>query len=127
MPLVRIEIIKVQSKNYKTTLLQSVHDGLVNALSIPDDDRIQRLYEIDNDCFELNDYKTEKFTLIELTFLPGRSKEMKRNVIKEITRLLSERLEIKPADVFITINEPPLDNWGVRGDQASELGLQYKK
>lgn len=127
MPLVRIEILEGKSKDYKTTLLQSVHDGLVNALSIPDDDRIQRLYEIDNDCFELNDYKTDKFTLIELTFLPGRSKEMKRNVIKEITRLLGERLEIKPADVLITINEPPLDNWGVRGDQASELGLQYKK
>lgn len=44
MPLVKIEILKGHSKDYKTMLLQSVHDGLVNALSIPDDDRNQRLY-----------------------------------------------------------------------------------
>ncbi len=52
---------------------------------------------------------------------------MKRDAIKEITRLLGERLEIQPTDVLITINEPTLDNWGVRGEQASELGLKYKK
>jgi len=46
MPLVKIEIIKGQSKEYKNTLLQSVHDGLVNALSIHDHDRNQRLYEL---------------------------------------------------------------------------------
>jgi len=52
MPLVRIEIIKGQSQEYKTTLLQSIHDGLVSGLSIPDDDRNQRLYELDECCYE---------------------------------------------------------------------------
>lgn len=127
MPLVRIEIIKGQSKEYKTTLLQSVHDGLVHALSIPDDDRNQRLYELDECCFERSPGKTEKFTLIELTFFPGRSTKMKKDAIVEITRLLGERLQIAPPDVLITINEPPLENWGLRGIPASEMGLQYKK
>jgi len=127
MPLVRIEIIKGQSKEYKATLLQSVHDGLVNALSIPDDDRNQRLYELDECFYERSPGKTEKFTLIELTLFPGRSTEMKKDTIAEITRLLGERLQIAPPDVFIIINEPPLENWGMRGIQASEMGLQYKK
>ena len=127
MPLVKIEIIKGQSKEYKTTLLQSVHDGLVNALSIPDDDRNQRLYELEEYCFERSSEKTEKFTLIELTLFPGRSIDMKNNAISEVTRLLCERLQISPPDVFIIINEPPLENWGFRGKQASEMGLQYKK
>lgn len=129
MPLVRIEILKGHSKDYKTTLLQSVHEGLVNALSIPDDDRNQRLYELDDYCFERspNSGKTEKFTLIELTLFPGRSTKLKKDAISEITRLLGERLQITPPDVFIIINEPPLENWGIRGNQASEMGLQYKK
>ena len=127
MPLVRIEILKGQSKEYKTTILQTVHDGLVNALSIPDDDRNQRLYELDECLYERSPDKTEKFTLIELTLFPGRSAKMKKDAISEITRLLGERLEIKAQDVFIIINEPPLENWGLRGVPASEIGLQYKK
>ena len=129
MPLVKIEILKGHPKEYKVKLLQAVHDGLVNGLSIPDDDRNQRLYELDDYCFERspNSGKTEKFTLIELTILPGRSAEMKKNTIIEITRLLGERLGITSSDVFILINEPPLENWGIRGKQGSEMGLQYKK
>ena len=129
MPLVRIEILKGHSKDYKTILLQSIHDGLVNGLSIPDDDRNQRLYELDDYCFERspNSGKTAKFTLIELTLLPGRSAELKKNTIKEITRLLGERLQITPSDVFIIINEPSLENWGIRGKQGSEMGLQYRQ
>ena len=127
MPLVRIEIIKGQSQDYKDALLQAVHDGLVSALSIPDDDRNQRLYELDQCCYERSPGKTEKFTFIELTLFPGRSTEMKRMAISEITRLLGERLSISPPDVFIIINEPQLENWGLRGMQASEMDLMYKK
>jgi len=127
MPLVRIEIIRGQSKEYKAALLQSVHDGLVNALSIPDDDRFQRIYEIDEACFERSPEKTERFTLIELTLFPGRSIKMKKDAISEITKLLGDRLQIAPTDVFIIINEPPLENWGMRGIQALEMGLQYMK
>jgi len=52
---------------------------------------------------------------------------MKSAVIKEINRLLSERLNIQPSDILIIINEPPLENWGLRGKQTSELGINYKK
>ena len=129
MPLVRIEILKGHPKEYKLELLQAIHDGLVNGLSIPDDDRNQRLYELDDYCYERspNSGKTEKFTLIELTLFPGRSADMKKNTITEITRLLDERLNITSSDVFIIINEPPLENWGVRGKQGSEIGVQYRK
>ena len=50
-----------------------VQDGLVNALSIPDDDRNQRLYELDECFYERSPGKSVKFTLIELTLFPGRS------------------------------------------------------
>ena len=102
-----------------------MHEALVLSLGIPESDRIQRLYELDADCFEHN--KTDKITLIELTVFPGRSNEMKSAVIKEINRLLSERLNIQPSDILIIINEPPLENWGLRGKQTSELGINYKK
>ena len=78
-------------------------------------------------CFEVPPDKSDKFTLIELTLFPGRSPEMKKAAIAEITHALGEKLGIAPPDVFITINEPPLENWGLRGLPASELGLKYKQ
>ncbi len=127
MPFVKVEIIEGKTPEYKALLLQSIHDALVLSLGIPDDDRFQRLYELKSADFEHRKTVTDKITLIELTFFPGRSKEMKRAAILEITRLLSERLSIVLNDIFIVINEPPLENWGLHGEQASETQLQYNK
>lgn len=126
MPLVRVEIIKGKSHDYKKKLLQTIHESLMGTLGIEDDDRFQRLYELDSDYFERRASKTTQFTLIELTLLPGRSTELKRSVIKEITASLGAQLKIEPADIIILINEPPLENWGCYGNQASEMELDYK-
>ena len=117
MPLVRIEIIKGHTNEYKRTFLSAVHDALELALGVPEWDRFQRLYELERDYFECSNGKTEKFCMIELTIFPGRNKETKSRVIEEITRLLGERLDIAPPDIFIVINDPPLENWGIGGVQ----------
>jgi 4-oxalocrotonate tautomerase family enzyme len=127
MPFVKVEIIAGKTKEYKKELLESIHMALVNTLEIEDDDRFQRLYELDHDNFERRSSKTEKFTLIELTLFPGRSREVKGNVIKEITYLLKKNVGIEATDVIIIIHDIPLDNWGCYGVQASELGLNYKR
>lgn len=127
MPFVKLEIIEGKTQEYKALLLQTVHDALVLSLGIPEDDRFQRLYELKSENFEHRKTATDKITLIELTFFPGRSREMKRSAITEITRLLGELLSIAPDDIYIIINEPPLENWGLRGEQASQMQLQYKK
>lgn len=75
MPLVRINIIKGKSKEFKKTLLNSVHEGLIEAFGIADWDRFQRIAEIDKDDFELPEGKTENFMIIELTVFPGRTSE----------------------------------------------------
>ena len=120
MPLVRIEIIKGKSHEYKKKVLEAVHSGLVKALQIADWDRYQRLYEIENDYFERSEGETEQFTMIEITMFPGRTKEQKKSVIREITNELHERVGIAPSDVFIVLHDPPLENWGFGGVQKGE-------
>jgi len=117
MPLVRIEIIKGKTLEYKKTLLDAVHTALVNAIQIEGWDRFQRLYEVEDELFERSETKTDKFTLIELTMFPGRTKKQKAKVYEEITRELEARLGIQPTDVFIVITEPPNENWGLAGRQ----------
>ena len=115
MPLVKIEIIKGKSLEYKKTVLDAVHVALENAIQIENWDRFQRLYEIEDDLFERSKNKTDKFTMIEITMFPGRTKEQKSKLYKEIVKELNQRLGIEPTDIFIVINEPANENWGLAG------------
>lgn len=117
MPLVRIEIIKGKDSEYKKTMMDAVHTALVNAIQIEEWDRFQRLYEIEDDFFERSESKTDKFTMIEITMFPGRTKEQKARIYEEIVIELNTRLAIEPTDVFIVLNEPPNENWGLAGKQ----------
>jgi len=127
MPLVKVEIFTGKSKEYKKKLLDSIHSALVESFKIPDNDRIQRLYELDPDNFETVQGKSDKYTLIEITVFKGRSIEAKRKLYSTIVKNLNESLEIAGSDVLIVINEPPLENWGIRGGKAAiDIDLGFK-
>ena len=117
MPLVKIETIKGKSSEYKESLFDTIHDALVKSLGIEDWDRFQRIIEYDKDNFEIPEGKTDDFMIIELTVFPGRSKTQKKAVIETITSDLNSNLGIARTDIFIVINEPPLENWGMAGKQ----------
>ncbi len=117
MPLVRIEIIKGKDNEYKKKVMDAVHKALVNAIQIESGDRFQRLYEIEEEFFEKSESKTDNFTMIEITMFQGRTKEQKARIYEEIVKELYEKLGIQPTDVFIVINEPPNENWGLAGKQ----------
>ena len=117
MPLVKIETIKGKSSEYKKSLLDTIHDALVKSLGIEEWDRFQRIIEYDKDNYEIPEGKTDDFMIIELTLFPGRSKTQKKAVIETITSDLNSNLGIARTDIFIVINEPPLENWGMGGNQ----------
>ena len=69
--------------------------------------------------------RTKRYTVLELSMFEGRSKEMKKRLI----RLLFERcsaLGIEKSDLEITIFETPKHNWGIRGVPGDELDLSYE-
>lgn len=122
MPLVRIEIIAGKSAEYKKQLLEGVHVALCKSLGVADWDRFQRLYELPPENFERSEGKTEQFTLIEVTMFPGRSMEQKAGMYQAIVDELKERLHIEATDVFIVIQEPKNENWGLAGIQRQSSG-----
>ncbi len=117
MPLVRVEMRKGRSPEYKKTLLNCIHESLIKAIGIEDWDRFQRIVEIEPDDFETAPGKGEGFMIIEIALFPGRTKDQKKSLIETLTASLVENLHIEPTDVFIVIHEPPLENWGMAGVQ----------
>ncbi len=127
MPLVKIEILKGKNSEYKKALLNGVHQALVDTIKIPDYDRMQRLYELEKEDFEISSNKTEDFILIELTIFKGRSFEAKKNLYKAIVDNLEKALGVKRTDILIVINEQSLENWGVAGGKpANEVDLGFR-
>ena len=126
MPLVKVSLLKGKPKEEKKALLDAIHAALMEAFKIPENDRHQRIYEFEPDNFDIPDGKTSNYTLIEMDVFPDRSLDAKRNLYKTIVQSL-EKLDIQPNDILIVLNEPPLDNWGVRGGvPASTIDLGFK-
>lgn len=125
MPLVKVEIIKGKSSDYKKMLLDGIHKALVDSIKIPDHDRRQRLYELEGINFEKTG-RSDDYTIIEITMFKGRSNEAKKQLYAEIVKNLTNSLNINGNDITIVINEPPLENWGIRGGlPASEVDLGF--
>jgi phenylpyruvate tautomerase PptA (4-oxalocrotonate tautomerase family) len=126
MPHVRIEILEGRSVDERRQLLQAVHDALVEAFEIPDDDRTQRIVEYDPINFEIPPGKSDRYTLIEITAFPGRSRTAKAALYEAIVQRLGD-LGVDATDVSIVVHEPSLENWGIRGGRpADEVDLGYR-
>jgi phenylpyruvate tautomerase PptA (4-oxalocrotonate tautomerase family) len=125
-PLVKIEIRKGKTGKYKKAILDGVHDALVKSIKIPDYDRFQRLYELDEDNFESPPTKTDNVTIIEITMFKGRSIKSKKDLYKKIVDNLSKNPGIDGNDVTIVLYEPPLENWGIKGGKpANEVDIGF--
>jgi phenylpyruvate tautomerase PptA (4-oxalocrotonate tautomerase family) len=128
MPLVRISLLKGRSPEEKKILSGEIHAALVESIKIPQTDFNHRINEYAPGDWQLPPGKTEKFVLVEITMLPGRSKEAKRNLYKGIVRRL-EALGIPTTDILIVLTEPPLENWGIRGGAPADevdIGFELK-
>ena len=57
---------------------------------------------------------------------PGRSRQAEHRLYQGLVRNFG-RLGVAPTDVFVVLDEPPMDNWGIRGGQmASEVDLGFE-
>ncbi|OIP02682.1 MAG: tautomerase family protein [Bacteroidetes bacterium CG2_30_32_10] len=125
MPLIKVEIVKGKTIEYKKKLLDGIHQALVVALKIPVNDRRQRLYELESDHFERTG-RSDDYTIIEITMFKGRSKEAKKLLYAEIVKNITTSININGNDITIVINEQPIENWGIRGGlPANEVDLGF--
>ena len=125
MPIVRISIIKGRTLKEKRAISGAVHEALVDSFKIPETDNNQRIDEYDPQDYILPAGRTEKYILVEITVFPGRSQDAKRTLYRAIASKLG-KVNVDPMDIIIILYEPPLENWGIRGDiAASDVDLGF--
>lgn len=56
----------------------------------------------------------------------GVSKEQKARLIAGVTQLLQDVLNKNPATTVVVIDEVNTDNWGIQGQQVTELRKSQK-
>jgi phenylpyruvate tautomerase PptA (4-oxalocrotonate tautomerase family) len=126
MPLVRIETRRWMTLETKRAVLDAVHEALVAAFKVPDDDRNQRIIEYAPEDFEGSAGKGERFTIVTIDAFAGRSLEAKRKLYQELASRLSA-VDIPQADLMVVIHDVPLENWGLRGGQAAcDIDMGFK-
>jgi phenylpyruvate tautomerase PptA (4-oxalocrotonate tautomerase family) len=127
MPVVRVDLYRGFSSEYKRQLLASVHEALVFAFQIPDGDRNQILSEHDEENFERSAGRSRQVVIIEITAFHGRSKDAKRKLYRRLADNLAASPGIQPDDVLVYLVEPTRENWSVSdGKPADEVDLGFK-
>lgn len=125
MPFAKIEVRRSRPEAEVQALIDAVYQAQREALLVPEDDRQIRYIEHRPEHFAVPPGKTENYTFVEILLFPGRSLDAKRKLYAAIVRRFGE-LGIAPSDIFIVLQEPALENWGIRGGQpASDVDLGF--
>jgi len=126
MPTTRIEVKKSWPPEIQQQFIEATHAAMVEALEIPEQDKLVRFVEHRPEHFASPPDTSENFTLVEVSLFLGRSLEAKRKLYQGIVRRFGE-FGIDPKDIRIVLYEVPLENWGIRGGvPASEVDLGFK-
>jgi len=124
MPIAKIEVCRARPAHEVEALIEAVYQAQREALKVPEDDRQIRYIEHKPEHFAIPPSKTCDYTFVEILIFPGRSLEAKRNLYRGIVQRFG-KLGIAPTDILIALQEPPMENWGVRGLPATEVDLGF--
>jgi phenylpyruvate tautomerase PptA (4-oxalocrotonate tautomerase family) len=120
MPFVTLTVRKQQRRQFKTNLLDTVHEALV-AVGVPPTDKFQRVLALDSEDFRFDpsypDAATPRgddYAIIEILWSVGRSVKVKRQLLKTLMTRLADQ-GIDPEHVTVVFKETQWENWSFSG------------
>ena len=113
MPIVTITVRRPKSPAFKTNVLESVYESLIEAGGAHPKDRFHRVYELDADDFrfdprfpDLETDRTDDFVLVEILLGAGRSVKVKKQILKDMMTRLTNR-GLNPEHVMVCFQDLP--------------------
>jgi 4-oxalocrotonate tautomerase len=126
MPLVRIDLIRGKSAEYRKTVGEIIYNAMLDLINVPKDDKFQIITEHTAEDLNLaesylgNQY-SQDIILIQITLNAGRTIEMKKAFYKRIAEDLSAQLNVRQEDVVINLVEVAKENWSFGGGIAQYM------
>lgn len=122
MPLARISVPAHLPGELITALADAVHQGLVETCGVPLDDRFQLVSRFQPDAMILNPTfpnvnRSAGASIVEITFLGGRSDGQKRALYARVVALAAGA-GFAPDDVMIALTENAAIDWSLGRGQA---------
>src|SRR5262245_18384739 len=126
MAQVKVYGLSASLARHRAALSRAIHRSIVDALDFPRDKQFQRLIALERDDFIFPADRSSDYIIIEISMFEGRSREVKKSLIRALFENIEADCGIVPHDVEITITETPRANWGIRGQPGDELALTYR-
>ncbi len=110
MPLTTIHLRHGRTAEQKAAIADAVNAALVAHLGIPPEDRFQLVREYADEDFRHADAfldltYTRDLLMIEVSFIVGRSDEVKKALLADLNARLVAATGIRPDDVFVLLHE----------------------
>jgi phenylpyruvate tautomerase PptA (4-oxalocrotonate tautomerase family) len=119
MPIVRIDITGPKSPAWKRALLDGVCAAVVRALEVPRERVTVRVMETPDDCVDVPDCRTDRYTFIEVIMYEGRDADRKRALADEIRGRLAQDPGIEPSEVAVLVRDSSESDLDVLPGQAA--------
>lgn len=116
MPLVRLSLLKGKSPDYLRALSNGVHEALVEAYGIPQDDRFHLIHqheahEFVYDADYLGIHRTGDVVFIHIVAGNWRDLAKKKALYATIASRLTRNLGLRPEDIVIVLSSNERDEW----------------
>ena len=123
MPLVRIDLIRGKSTEFRKTLGEIVYQAMRETINVPANDKFQTITEHAADELNVADnYLGNQYDkdimLIQITLNAGRTVEIKKALFKKIADDVHAQLKVRRDDVMINLVEVAKENWSFGGGIA---------
>ena len=124
MPLVRIDLKRGKSAEYRRALADGVYEAMRQAIGIPENDRFIVINEHDPDNLSCDRHylgieRSSDLVIVQIALRRGRSVEAKQALYGAIAERLSRSPGVRPADVFVTLVENGPEDWSF-GDGVAQ-------
>jgi phenylpyruvate tautomerase PptA (4-oxalocrotonate tautomerase family) len=130
MPLLYIDLIEGRTPAEVKTLLDAIHDAVVDAFGVPPRDRYQVVHT--HPAHEIVAWDTglgiERSSRLVVLHVVSRrrTREMKEKFYELLASNLADRCGVDPADLIVSINENADEDWSFGHGRAQFLTGELK-
>ena len=131
MPFVRTVVRQGTSREMKQSIVEVIHEALVDAIGMPTDELFNLVTEYEPENFHYDRRfngvaRSDFLVVIEITMRRGRSDSMKKALYAGIANNLQLRASVSPSDIFIFMHENDYSDWSVGNGRFAMAIVQQR-